>query len=50
MIQLADFYAFYISSWSSGKKGWFFEKYRKSVTQKFFPPANAYKEWPKQRW
>jgi hypothetical protein len=48
MIQLADFYAFYISSWGAGKKGWFFENYRKSVTQKFFPPANAYKEWPHQ--
>jgi hypothetical protein len=48
MIQLADFYAFYISSWSSGKKGWFFDNYRNSVRQKFFPPANAYKEWPRQ--
>jgi Protein of unknown function (DUF3800) len=47
MIQLADFYAFYISSWSSGRqKDWFYEMYRKSVTNKFFSPANAYKEWP----
>jgi hypothetical protein len=47
MIQLADFYAFYISSRTSRrKKDWFNKMYWKSVTNKFFPLADAYNAWP----
>jgi hypothetical protein len=48
MIQLADYYVFHVSFWTSGKRGWMADEYKKRCAGRLFPLANRYKPWPGQ--